>query len=80
MRSEVNGYIDAHAGGPGKGWFRVVTSPAEARRFLGADKLVPTTGRLAEIAAHQLCHQGPLLDKIPHEVAAGNPIHDKSVN
>ncbi|MBK7977829.1 MAG: hypothetical protein IPK07_32790 [Deltaproteobacteria bacterium] len=37
-------YIDAHAGGPGKGWFRVVTSPAEARRVIGDGKLAVILG------------------------------------
>jgi hypothetical protein len=27
-------YIDAHAGGPGLGWFRVVHTPAEAREVI----------------------------------------------
>ncbi len=32
-------YIDARAGGEGKGWFRVVRSPAEAREVIAAAKL-----------------------------------------
>ncbi|MFN7950687.1 MAG: hypothetical protein U0610_03095 [bacterium] len=37
-------YIDAHAGGPGKGWFRIVTSPAEARHVIGDGKLAVILG------------------------------------
>ena len=32
-------YIDAQAGGPGKGWFHVVQTPAEARTTIEAGKL-----------------------------------------
>lgn len=37
-------YIDAHSGGPGKGWLRVVTSPAEARQVIGEGKLAVILG------------------------------------
>ncbi len=37
-------YVDAHAGGPGRGWFRVVTSPAEARAVIDAGKLAVVLG------------------------------------
>jgi microsomal dipeptidase-like Zn-dependent dipeptidase len=37
-------YIDAQAGGPGKGWFRVVTSPAEAREVIKAGKMAVILG------------------------------------
>jgi microsomal dipeptidase-like Zn-dependent dipeptidase len=37
-------YIDAHHGGPGEGWFRVVTSPAEAREVIAAGKLAVVLG------------------------------------
>ncbi len=37
-------YIDAQAGGPGKGWFRVVESPEEARRVIGEGKLAVVLG------------------------------------
>ena len=29
---ELQDYIDAQNGGPGKGWFRIVTDPFQARR------------------------------------------------
>jgi microsomal dipeptidase-like Zn-dependent dipeptidase len=37
-------YIDAQEGGPGKGWFRVVTSPAEARAVIQTGKLAVVLG------------------------------------
>jgi hypothetical protein len=37
-------YIDAQAGGPGKGFFRVVTTPAEARTAIRAGKLAVVLG------------------------------------
>jgi hypothetical protein len=37
-------YIDAQSGGPGKGWFRVVGSPAEARDVIQQGKLAVVLG------------------------------------
>ncbi|MGW4244381.1 peptidase [Nocardia sp. NPDC004722] len=37
-------YIDAQAGGPGQGFFRIVTDPAEARRVASAGKLAVVIG------------------------------------
>jgi microsomal dipeptidase-like Zn-dependent dipeptidase len=37
-------YIDAQEGGPGKGWFRIVTSPAEARRVIRRGKMAVVLG------------------------------------
>ena len=37
-------YIDAQHGGPGKGWFRVVTSPAQARDVIRQGKLAVVLG------------------------------------
>jgi hypothetical protein len=37
-------YIDAQAGGPGEGWFRVVESPQEAREVIGQGKLAVILG------------------------------------
>ncbi len=41
---DLERYIDAHAGGPGKGWFRIVTSPADARRVIADGKLAVILG------------------------------------
>jgi hypothetical protein len=37
-------YIDAQSGGPGKGWFRIVTDPFQARRVINAGKLAVVLG------------------------------------
>ena len=36
---ELQDYIDAQEGGPGKGWFRIVKDPFEARRVVNQGKL-----------------------------------------
>lgn len=41
---EIQDYIDAQAGGPGKGFFRVVTSPAQAREVIADGKLAVIIG------------------------------------
>jgi len=40
----LQAYIDAQSGGPGKGWFRVVTDPFQARRVINAGKLAVIEG------------------------------------
>ena len=37
-------YIDAQAGGPGKGWFRIVTTPAQARDVIRTGKMAVVLG------------------------------------
>jgi microsomal dipeptidase-like Zn-dependent dipeptidase len=37
-------YIDAQEGGPGEGWFRIVTSPAEAREVIREGKMAVVLG------------------------------------
>lgn len=37
-------YIDAQEGGPGQGWFRIVTSPEEARKVIRDGKLAVVLG------------------------------------
>jgi len=41
---ELEDYIDAQSGGPGKGWFRIVTNPFEARRVINDGKLAVILG------------------------------------
>ena len=41
---ELQDYIDAQAGGPGKGFFRIVTNPFEARRVINEGKLAVVLG------------------------------------
>jgi microsomal dipeptidase-like Zn-dependent dipeptidase len=37
-------YVDAQSGGPGRGWFRIVTSPVQARRVIAGGKLAVVIG------------------------------------
>ncbi|WP_372728037.1 hypothetical protein [Nocardioides sp.] len=41
---EMQDYIDAQFGGPGKGFYRIVTSPFEARRVINAGKMAVVMG------------------------------------
>lgn len=41
---EMEDYIDAQHGGTGKGWFRIVTSPSEARQVIHEGKLAVVLG------------------------------------
>ncbi len=41
---DVQNYVDAQDGGPGKGWFRIVKDPAEARRVIADGKLAVILG------------------------------------
>jgi microsomal dipeptidase-like Zn-dependent dipeptidase len=43
LRSLEN-YVDAQSGGPGRGWLRLVTSPAQARRVIEQGKLAMLVG------------------------------------
>jgi hypothetical protein len=41
---ELQDYIDAQSGGPGKGWFRIVTDPVQAREVINDGKLAVVLG------------------------------------
>ena len=41
---ELQDYIDAQHGGPGRGWFRIVTDPFQARRVMNEGKLAVVLG------------------------------------
>ena len=40
----IEDYIDAQNGGPGRGWFRIVTNPFQARRVIARGKLAVVKG------------------------------------
>ncbi|WP_269620663.1 peptidase M19 [Zhongshania sp. BJYM1] len=42
--NDMQDYIDAQEGGPGKGWFRIVDSPAAAREVINDGKLAVVLG------------------------------------
>lgn len=41
---DLENYIDAQEGGPGKGWFRLVTTPQQAREIINDGKLAVVLG------------------------------------
>ena len=41
---DVQDYIDAQSGGPGKGWYRIVKSPQEARQVINDGKMAGVLG------------------------------------
>ncbi|WP_438043173.1 peptidase M19 [Sorangium sp. So ce128] len=41
---DLEAYIDAQEGGPGRGWFRLVESPAEARQVISDGKMAVVLG------------------------------------
>jgi microsomal dipeptidase-like Zn-dependent dipeptidase len=41
---EFQDYVDAQYGGPGKGWYRIVTDPFQARRVINEGKLAVVMG------------------------------------
>ena len=41
---ELEKYVDAQEGGPGKGWFRIAKNPTEARGFINEGKLAVVPG------------------------------------
>ena len=42
--SDIQDYVDAQHGGAGKGWFRIVKSPAEARQVINDGKMAVVPG------------------------------------
>ena len=41
---DLQDYVDAQEGGPGKGWFRVATSPSQARQAIAKNQLAVVLG------------------------------------
>src|SRR3954468_5509118 len=41
---ELQDYVDAQSGGPGKGWFQIVTTPFQARQVIASGKLAVVQG------------------------------------
>ncbi len=44
LMHRMQDYVDAQEGGPGEGWFRIVTSPAQAREVIAAGKMAVILG------------------------------------
>ena len=45
-------YIDAQFGGPGKGFYRIVKTPFEARRVINSGKMAVVMGIEQELLKH----------------------------
>lgn len=85
---ELERYVDAQAGGPGRGWLRVVKTPAEARAVIGAGKMAVLLGievsnlfdcLLAPREGTPACDEAYLLAQLDHYrelgVRALFPVH-----
>ena len=60
---EMQDYIDAQNGGPGKGWFRIVTDPFEARDVINHGKLAIVLGmEVSEPFGCRIYNEQPLCD------------------
>jgi hypothetical protein len=60
----LENYIDAQSGGPGKGWFRIVSDPFEARRTIAAGKLAVIPGiEVSEPFGCQIYNEQPKCDR-----------------
>jgi hypothetical protein len=56
-------YVDAQFGGPGRGWYRIVTDPFEARRVINSGRLAVVMG--IETSMPFECKIGPGNDDTP---------------
>lgn len=85
---EMQGYIDAQSGGPGKGWFRVVTTPTQARSVIHSGKMAVILGIetsnlfdcfLTPSAAHPACSEADVVARLnsyyDRGVRAVFPVH-----
>ncbi|MEK6277005.1 MAG: peptidase [Actinomycetota bacterium] len=61
---DLEDYIDAQYGGPGKGWFRIVTNPFQARRVINSGKLAVVLGiEVSEPFGCRVYNDAPLCDR-----------------
>jgi len=73
-------YIDAQEGGPGLGWFRVVTSPSEAREVINEGKMAVVLGietshlfncLVTPTAEHPACDEDDVVERLDDYHARG---------
>jgi hypothetical protein len=70
-------YIDAQYGGPGKGWFRIVYDPAEARRVIADGKLAVVLGiEISNLLNCKLTYN-PLRTQEPFEETGSGPLENR---
>ena len=70
---ELQDYIDAQSGGPGKGWFRIVDNPFQARKVINKGKLAVIQGM--EVSEPFDCGYKGIYDPVP-----GTPTPDPRCN
>jgi microsomal dipeptidase-like Zn-dependent dipeptidase len=72
---DMEAYIDARSGGPGRGWFRIATSAAQARRILESGKLAVVIGievdSLFDCGAGSTCTRDQVRDRLRAHHAQG---------
>ncbi|HEY0975711.1 MAG TPA: hypothetical protein VGE57_14580 [Solimonas sp.] len=75
---EMQEYIDAQSGGPGKGWMQVVDTPADARRAVAAGKLAVVQGieiskifNCGEFLDQPECTREEIVERLDAAYAAG---------
>ncbi len=63
---EMESYIDAQHGGPGKGWFRIVESPEQARAVINEGKLAVVLGiEISHLFNCKVVQPAGLLELVP---------------
>lgn len=75
-------YIDAQNGGPGKGWFQIVTSPDEARRVIADGKMAVILGlemskplNCGEFLDQAECTYDQVIERL--NILGGDPSNDE---
>jgi microsomal dipeptidase-like Zn-dependent dipeptidase len=75
---EMQDYIDAHNGGPGKGWLRIVDNPADARAVIADGKLAVVQGieiskvfNCGEFLDQPECSREQIVERLDAAYAAG---------
>ncbi len=78
---ELERYIDAQSGGPGRGWYRIVESPAEARQVINDGKLAVVMGmEVSEPFGCRLMQPGNMPLCTQQDVDAGlDELHDLGI-
>lgn len=72
-------YIDAQEGGPGKGWFRLVDSPAQARQVIAQGKLAVVLGvEISHIFNCKLTYG--LLPGLPESSGCSEQVIDEQID
>lgn len=72
MTRDLENYIDAQWGGPGKGWFRIVDNPEDTRRIINQGKLAVILG--TETSDIFNCSKGQSATDLLDQIGIANPI------